>query len=655
MQHESQSSDVSETTPVKSAGDTVTLSEGQEMAKYLIGTVTTDTGRQRDPIAHVTGLSGDTLGEEFQRRRDETASQLRELRQERDEHRENDATVRASAETPLNKFLGTFDPRFADELKNISEDERTLADEAHTAATDLKEKHAFHERNMQPREISEAAYARVLKPLNEYVNTYIPPNEQQAEREMKVDVKDLYAALYSQVPDIDQGRKPIGDVVFGRLEAALLRSPEVDGGKLVQATRDLLIADSTMEGTLVESRLESVLHMLPALANGATPEEMEFLGAKLGASISQEWLSTVLHNSEKVRALATPLSFIVRKGDSRVRQGIKECLREALDSRGDDGVDEDAQNKIQQDGYLLDAFSRFTYEHDWKSMDFCEDVLGDVFMETVGEYVHDRYGLDPNIARTWRGNGKYSLDDNLYAIERLEAIGEHGAEVLREAYGIREFHRYPIELLEQQLATHGQDVPYGLLFFSHSDSDKNNAMDEAGEVLRTLMQETNGKHVPRVVEVGSGTAMLRKLSYLRHTYKEKIAFLVNAMHGAPTEVELDDKWFSGSQFQHITMEQINDSRALDQIKDMFVEDPPIIMCSCSTGGEGRFAQALSDRLGGHTVAPTVPAGLKSITATYDELGKIDLDAVFDIKATEHYRYVSKVARSVRPGESAGNV
>jgi hypothetical protein len=94
----------------------------------------------------------------------------------------------------------------------------------------------------------------------------------------------------------------------------------------------------------------------------------------------------------------------------------------------------------------------------------------------------------------------------------------------------------------------------------------------------------------------------------RYGEKNKITYLILGAHGWERSIG-DIAYFD------------LDGKGALRVKDFFVDNPEIILVSCSTGAEKGMAQKLSENYNATVHAPSIPTSLKNISVDFNEINK----------------------------------
>ncbi|MEI6863882.1 MAG: hypothetical protein WCK46_00710 [Candidatus Adlerbacteria bacterium] len=174
-------------------------------------------------------------------------------------------------------------------------------------------------------------------------------------------------------------------------------------------------------------------------------------------------------------------------------------------------------------------------------------------------------------------------------------------------YGIKEFYRYPSKVLIKQLQEEEIDQPYGVVVFPRSDH--NGAFDMDVSQIGEVFEQTQGKHALKVFEIESTFQLGRDLVGLAKKYpNNKISFAILGGHGAEDLIV-----FSKSKK---LLQQDFEGPGHTRAGSFFVEDPSIILFSCSTGKEGGIAQKMSETFGARVIGPDIPTSPEAVSVTY---------------------------------------
>jgi hypothetical protein len=206
---------------------------------------------------------------------------------------------------------------------------------------------------------------------------------------------------------------------------------------------------------------------------------------------------------------------------------------------------------------------------------------------------------------------------NLAALKEIEAQQEGGAWLLTNRFGIKNFARYPLELLLEQIErADDASVPYGLIVTA--GSDYNGAFHNKYRIeTKTDIREKAhalGMHT-RAIECASVHGMARRLLMLEKVYGQgNVEFLYAEGHGTEQSIQL-----GSTEKDRLTAGVLGYGEKRTPL--FFKPRAPILLESCSTGVKGGIAQSIASALDTEVTAPTEESlGVTDIVFTRDEQG-----------------------------------
>ncbi len=209
---------------------------------------------------------------------------------------------------------------------------------------------------------------------------------------------------------------------------------------------------------------------------------------------------------------------------------------------------------------------------------------------------------------------------NLRELISLEVSQPGITSYLYSNFGILDFDRYPREiLLDQYENRNNSETPYGVVLYPYNDHN--------GAFYNR--QPLNGLHSDlrkiglnlRVYECADKLSVISALNRARHAYG-KISFAVIGGHGTEHSIQFGQ---GNSRNNLLSSEDILRSGA-STVTQAFIDDPTIILVSCSTGAEKGIGQEISD-LGATVIAPNMPTTLKDISVV-GHSGKLQFTAEY---------------------------
>ncbi len=222
----------------------------------------------------------------------------------------------------------------------------------------------------------------------------------------------------------------------------------------------------------------------------------------------------------------------------------------------------------------------------------------------------------------------FGMMSNMEMVEALETERPGIVKVLFEDFGIKEFMRYPKEVLIRQFDLRGKNVPYGLVAFTNEDHNK--AFDYNPALIQSVFEQTKNENLNmRIIEFMSQYELVKRLAYLEKSYGKnyKISYLILGAHGSSNSFQVSSR----SDIRKTDF----DSNIAERIKGYFAPHPEVAMASCSTGTEGGIGQKISASWQARVHAPMEPAALVSMNVSFDEDSKprfsiVDPDNIFQV-------------------------
>lgn len=216
---------------------------------------------------------------------------------------------------------------------------------------------------------------------------------------------------------------------------------------------------------------------------------------------------------------------------------------------------------------------------------------------------------------------------NLPVMHQLESIQLGILSFLYKRFDITQFGRYPENmLLEQYREYENIKKPYGIAIFPRADH--NGACYFDRNELEKLRQGIGNAFTIRIVECESKQDIAKTLLRLNKQYdrEQKISFAFIAGHGSPSGI-----MFGGNPRPVYEGEKLHPrfyihkddlmGHGVQRGKNFFIENPTLLLSSCSTGKEGGFAQELSQKFGATVIGPEMDiVGIDSLKVNFDKRG-----------------------------------
>ena len=256
----------------------------------------------------------------------------------------------------------------------------------------------------------------------------------------------------------------------------------------------------------------------------------------------------------------------------------------------------------------------FTADPGWIWDPLCRsmnDIVREAARDRLGNYLKAIYGISTrDIEDAWHINkydgGTYDVGNNLIAMEKLEKSIPGAVNKLLSNYGIKEFCRYPTDVLVKQIEEESIDRPYGLVAFPRSDH--NDAFNQDKDYIDNLFQKTQEVMGMKIVEVSSRIDFAKRLIVLNKKYgdENKISYLIIGGHGS-----VDKFIFGEGELGEVRSEHF-EGKGVQRVKEFFVDNPAVVLISCSTGVDGGIAEKMSETYGSDVIGPSKDAALMGL-------------------------------------------
>lgn len=248
------------------------------------------------------------------------------------------------------------------------------------------------------------------------------------------------------------------------------------------------------------------------------------------------------------------------------------------------------------------------------------------FLERHGLRFEDIYPAW-NLSTTTRGGKTFlpkdeavlpfseAVEANLSRIQMVDRENLGACKWLREEWGIKDFGRYPADMLKMQYERRDDTSrPYGVLIMPRSDW--NGAFYFNRFLFKDLLKDVQGDFNLRVAECEGKVKLIRLLRKFNEKYHtkdgkgQKISLMVLGGHGTENTITF------GRGYKKSDILKIDDlERGLsNEPREYFEESPTFILASCSTGADKGIGQKLSAKFGAKVFAPEKPDGVEKISA-----------------------------------------
>jgi len=234
----------------------------------------------------------------------------------------------------------------------------------------------------------------------------------------------------------------------------------------------------------------------------------------------------------------------------------------------------------------------------------------------------EKYQLDSeDLLAGWAASDNHHeipIGNNLNTIIEIEKLRPGIAKTIGSEFGIRDFGRYPSQLLVAQYDEINNMVkPYGIILYPYTDH--NGAFYGDLITFLNLYDQISNTHNLRIVECKSKQQAISVLNRLRKRYG-KSDFAIIGGHGTANSIDLGE--------DSISLEDIL-RKGFEAASLIFNDSPTIILSSCSTGATQGIGQEISGKLNCTIIAPDKPTSISSISVVQ---GQDKL--LFDVKYQE---------------------
>ena len=268
--------------------------------------------------------------------------------------------------------------------------------------------------------------------------------------------------------------------------------------------------------------------------------------------------------------------------------------------------------------------------------------------EKLNTYLTEKYQVSiSEFSNSWNFDKKQShfsdISKNLKFMEEIEKACPGNVKRLVTDYGIREFCRYPSEILIKQLEEEDINQPYGIIVYP--TEDPSDAFDTDSDIFKKLYKDTRGHYGLKIYEVSNKRDFARTLIKNEQKYatENKISFMILGGHGSVDGITIGPQYKKNGN-EH-TIENVGNEIYMGDLKGVgvknvsrfFEKDPKIILASCSTGAIGGIGQEISKEYGANVIAPEIPTSLRRIYTSYDKGGKINFDVKFGGRVSKEYQ------------------
>lgn len=314
------------------------------------------------------------------------------------------------------------------------------------------------------------------------------------------------------------------------------------------------------------------------------------------------------------------LKAILKYGNENQRADVEADLYTFFIKKFEHALQQEDKDLAYNIGLLFDA----------KNSTVIERRIGEKLLSTICE----RYELNPReILQWWDDAGsdyeqidaegkprviwekQWTYKNNIEALIDLEKKRPKSAKVLRDEFGIRNFGRYPLEILMKQYDERNKQGRHGIVITAKSDY--NGAFFNSAWVgtLSSELQQLQPPTFLRVVEVDSKRSLGRIYAHFDKRYGQahKLSFGIYNGHGTAYSIRLNTKVKAEEGLIHI--DDLANPLQLGHLRGYYINHnkrPTIILGSCSTGADKGIGEEMEKKALVSLFAPSKPTSIKEI-------------------------------------------
>ena len=204
------------------------------------------------------------------------------------------------------------------------------------------------------------------------------------------------------------------------------------------------------------------------------------------------------------------------------------------------------------------------------------DKINDITSSTFGVSINNIHDFEPK-----------AMSEIVYTVSSLEKERPCISSVLQSEFGISWFARYPEELLIEQYDKRGiKDLPYGIIIYPQADYNQAFYSEFSNRnIFERLGDQLKGKYEIKIFEAKNSLELVHALNKSRKEYG-KISFAIIGGHGSKDSIVLGNSVFNPERKQGVLDQAHVANKGASSLQLAFIENPTIILVSCSTGELG---------------------------------------------------------------------
>src|SRR5258708_7356774 len=206
---------------------------------------------------------------------------------------------------------------------------------------------------------------------------------------------------------------------------------------------------------------------------------------------------------------------------------------------------------------------------------------------------------------------RLTIARNLSELFKLEEESPTAAAYLAKEFGVLDFARYPRELLKDQFdQRNDKSKPYGIVIFPRADH--NGAFYHDTHVFGNVVKQLGDRYYLRVAEAETKIDVVRRLSTFKKNYVPATFAFIGG-HGEPDLIQFGSL---GGEGRYGLRSEDLIGRGSERSRQFFVDNPTIILVSCSTVTKKGSAQKLSERLAATIISPETPTSMSKVDISF---------------------------------------
>lgn len=439
------------------------------------------------------------------------------------------------------------------------------------------------------------------------------------------ELSQLVSEMQNILPFLGEALKQDAHYVDTLEAVNLLGTASIVGGipelnqlrnSFIEQNLDVMVQAATREGNAqtgnTESRRATIRNLSFAVYNGTAAQQSQMLAAM--DAHRAEWVQ----NPDDTEVFQSYFGVIFEHGSPEQRKNAAELATSFYAS-------EDHARRAAGIDFMRTYYAQFS-DKSYPTADIMneEDPVYKQVTETLKQYIPDVDDLIQKVAysgpesKSKTGspdNVGTRLVENMKTILYLEQQRPGICQVLRKEFGIRNFFRYPAEILIDQYDTRDTATKKGIAtvaLYDHNGAFYQRTSQRAMQKLFTQLhdeQKLGEKYGLMVYEIGDSHELVRAVANARRRSQDrKLSFGIVMGHGMEDSVQFGDFFMRQLGRRDTLTSQDMEHPIAPAVAGVFEQGAPILFDSCSTGKE--IVQEAS-KLGLKVSGPLVPTSISS--------------------------------------------